>query len=442
MAGERRRGLVRAARLASLPMSIMTQRMTALGKQIVRGAEQGQVDAELVDKAAEQVFHVLGELKGGAMKLGQALSVAEAAVPPKFAERYRDALVRLQSQAPPMPTASVHRMLEQQLGTRWRGRFRSFDDTPIGAASIGQVHRAVWADGRDVAVKVQYPGADQSLMADLKVLQMFAGAFGMFLPGTDVRAILADLVDRTVDELDYRIESNYQRIFAESLGPDHPKFFVSKVIASAPKVMVTEWMDGEPLSRVIADGAVAQRHNAGMLLAEFALSSPPQVGYLHCDPHPGNFKLLADGRLGVLDFGACLPLPHGVPAFIGEMSRVAVDQDYDTLIALMREHGFIKSGAPFDPEGLKWLIHPVVAELRGDTLHLSRAFMQAHMMRMFDFKQLSLTNAAAARTPSKPPELIMIGRVLSGVVGICAQLDVEGPFLSLVEQYLPGFARE
>ena len=121
-----------------------------------------------MEKAAQQLFTVLGELKGGAMKVGQALSVMEAAIPEQYGEPYREALTKLQKDAPPLPADKVHRVLDAQLGTKWRHRFSSFDDTPVASASIGQVHKAVWSDGREVAVKIQYPGADEALRADLK----------------------------------------------------------------------------------------------------------------------------------------------------------------------------------------------------------------------------------------------------------------------------------
>ena len=129
------------------------------------GADADQVELELRTAAAEQLFAVLGELKGGAMKVGQALSVMEAAIPEQYGKPYREALTKLQREAPPLPAAKVHRMLDAQLGTKWRDRFQSFDDTPVASASIGQVHKAVWSDGREVAVKIQYPGADEALRA-------------------------------------------------------------------------------------------------------------------------------------------------------------------------------------------------------------------------------------------------------------------------------------
>ena len=166
----RRTGASRNAKLAGLSVGIAGRTALGFGKRLA-GKSQDEVNAELMEKAAHQLFTVLGELKGGAMKVGQALSVMEAAIPEEFGEPYREALTKLQKDAPPLPAAKVHRVLDAQLGTKWRNRFASFDDTPVASASIGQVHKAVWSDGREVAVKIQYPGADEALRADLKTMQ-------------------------------------------------------------------------------------------------------------------------------------------------------------------------------------------------------------------------------------------------------------------------------
>src|SRR5687768_9330233 len=141
------------------------------------------VSAEVQQRTAEHLFSVLGQLKGGAMKMGQALSVFEAALPEELAGPYRAALTKLQEAAPPLPAATVHKVLVGQLGPEWRTRFREFDDTPAAAASIGQVHRAIWEDGREVAVKVQYPGAGKALVSDLNQLGRLASMFKIIQPG-------------------------------------------------------------------------------------------------------------------------------------------------------------------------------------------------------------------------------------------------------------------
>ena len=191
----KRGGVARNAKLAGLAGGMAGRAALGFGKRLT-GASKDEVNAELVEKAANQLFTVLGELKGGAMKVGQALSVMEAAVPEQFGKPYREALTKLQKDAPPLPADKVHRVLDSQLGTKWRERFQSFDDTPVASASIGQVHSAVWSDGRRVAVKVQYPGADEAVRADLKTLRMLTSLFKQVVPGADVKSIIDELIER------------------------------------------------------------------------------------------------------------------------------------------------------------------------------------------------------------------------------------------------------
>ena len=159
MAEITRGGARRNAKLASLPLGVAGRAATGFGRRLA-GGDRDEIAADMLEKTAEQLFAVLGELKGGAMKVGQALSIMEAAIPEEFGEPFREALTKLQAEAPPLPAAKVHGVLDNQLGTKWRDRFQEFSDEPAASASIGQVHKAVWHDGRDVAVKVQYPGAD------------------------------------------------------------------------------------------------------------------------------------------------------------------------------------------------------------------------------------------------------------------------------------------
>ena len=425
----------RNAKLARIPLGMAGRAAVGFGRKLA-GADKSAVDAELSQKAAEQLFAVLGELKGGAMKFGQALSVMEAAIPDELGEPYREALTKLQAAAPPLPTPEVHRVLDLQLGTKWRERFESFDDNPAASASIGQVHRAVWADGRAVAVKVQYPGADEALRADLKTLSRFAGAIAQITPGADVKPILAELTERTEEELDYRIEADHQRAFTRVFD-EHSDFMVPRVVASAPKVVVTEWLTGTPLSAIIAEGTTAQRNRAGELLARFHLSSPALVGWLHCDPHPGNFMLLADNRLGVIDFGACAPFPDGLPPVLGRMVRLAREQDYGPLVAMLDEHGFVLPGRTVTPREIDEYLRPFTDPIKTESFHFTRAWLQraAGVSANFNSPQ-----AKTARAMNLPAEYLMIFRVLAGSIGICAQLDGETPFLEILTEWLPGYA--
>jgi hypothetical protein len=176
------------------------------------------------------LFSVLGQLKGGAMKFGQALSVFEAALPRRWPGRTGRRSPNCRRPAPPMPVASVHKAMAEQLGADWRDRFTDFDDSPAAAASIGQVHRAVWKlpparrNARPktlpVAVKVQYPGAAEALLADLKQLSRLAGMFKIIQPGMDIKPLLAELRARITEELDYAMEAEAQSAFAAAYAGD------------------------------------------------------------------------------------------------------------------------------------------------------------------------------------------------------------------------------
>src|SRR5947209_1699292 len=282
-----------------------------------------------------------------------------------------------------MPVRTVHAVLSQQLGGRWRERFREFDDQPAAAASIGQVHRATWRDGRDVAVKIQYPGAATALMSDLNQLARFARLFAGLFPGLDVKPLIAELKARVAEELDYGLEADAQRAFAAAYADD-PQILVPRVVASAPKVIVSEWLDGTPLSKVIAAGSREERDRAGILLSVLHFSGPVRARLLHADPHPGNFRLTDDGRLGVIDFGATARLPDGHPEPIGRLLRWALEGRADDVLADLRAEGFVKPGVDVDAEGVLDYLRPLLAPVATDRFHFTRAWMQEQAARIAD----------------------------------------------------------
>ncbi|RSD16580.1 ABC1 kinase family protein [Amycolatopsis eburnea] len=430
-----RKGAARTAKLASLPLGIAGRAVGGWGKRLV-GQSAEQVNATLSAKAAEQLFEVLGTLKGGAMKFGQALSVFEAAVPDDMAKPYREALTKLQAAAPPMSVRQTHRVLAEQLGRTWTSRFASFDDEPAAAASIGQVHRAVWHDGREVAVKVQYPGADEALRSDLRQLQRFSRLFQAFVPGTEVKPLLAELTERMNEELDYQAEAQHQRAFAKAFDGD-PGILVPRVVASAPKVVVTEWANGTPLSKVIAGGDRETRNLAGRLLAEFHYSSPERVHLLHSDPHPGNFMITADDRLCVIDFGGVARLPDGIPRHLGEMTRLALDGESADLMRLLRENRFIRPDSDLTADEVLAYLAPFTEPLAEPTFHFTRRWMQKQAWRVGDSRG---NDFRVGRSLNLPPEYLMIHRVTAGSTGILCQLDAEIPARGIVERWQPGFA--
>ena len=360
----------RTAKMVSIPLGLAGRSALGFGRQLV-GQSGSLVFAEIQEKTAEQVFKVLGELKGGAMKFGQALSVFEAALPEEIAKPYRETLVKLQESAPPLPVRVVHKVLAKELGEDWRDHFAHFDDTPTASASIGQVHRGTWKDGRAVAVKIQYPGASEALISDLNQIQRFAKIFALFMPGLDMKPLLEELRARIIEEVDYRYEAQAQETYSRVYDND-PDIAIPKVVMFSDRVLVSEWMDGTPLSKIIASGTQEQRNNAGMKLARFHFTSPERAGLLHADPHPGNFRLLDDGRLGVLDFGACNRLPDGFPEPMKNLLKHALDDDAIGLYEGFKKDGFILGEVDVDPQLVLEYLVPLVEPLRTETFKYSR----------------------------------------------------------------------
>jgi predicted unusual protein kinase regulating ubiquinone biosynthesis (AarF/ABC1/UbiB family) len=421
--------------LATLPVGFAGRAALGVGKRLT-GRSKDEVNAELMEKAANQLFTVLGELKGGAMKVGQALSVMEAAVPEQFGEPYREALTKLQKDAPPLPAAKVHRVLDSQLGTKWRERFTSFDDQPIASASIGQVHKGIWSDGREVAVKIQYPGADEALRADLKTMRRMVSVFKQLSPGADVQGVVDELIERTEMELDYRLEADNQRAFAKAYK-DHPHFVVPAVIASAPKVVIAEWIDGIPLAQIIRTGTQDQRDLMGYRLFELTDDAPRRLEMMHGDAHPGNFMLMEGDKMGVIDFGAVAPLPGGMPVELGQLLRYAVDKDYDKLLPTMERIGFIQKGEKVSIADIDDMLKQYVQPLQVEVFHYNRKWLQK--MASVDFDRAA-GQIRTARQMDIPAKLAIPMRVIASIVAISCQLDAHVPVRGIAQQLVPGFA--
>ena len=421
-------------RIASLPAAFAGRQALGLGKRI-GGKPAEVVTAELQARTAEQMFKVLGELKGGAMKMGQAMSIFEAAIPEEVAGPYRAALTRLQEAAPPLPAESIHAILAAELGEDWRERFEEFDDRPAAAASIGQVHKAVWHDGRTVAVKVQYPGADKAFVSDLNQMARMGKLFASWIPGIDVGPLLDELRARAIEELDYLRESRNQRAFAVAFEGD-PQCVVPHVLAAAPHVVVSEWVDGRPLSAIIADGTPEERDAAGALYARFLLAGPARAGLLHADPHPGNFRITPDGRLCILDFGAVAELPGGLPVAMGTLLRIALTGDADSVAEGLREEGFIRPSVAVDPQQVLDYLDPFVEPARHEQFHFSRSWMRGQFARMNDVRNPDFTIGLKLNLP---PSYALIHRVWLGCIAVLCQLDATVPMRAELEEWSPGF---
>jgi predicted unusual protein kinase regulating ubiquinone biosynthesis (AarF/ABC1/UbiB family) len=432
-----RKAVRRTARLAALPLGYAGRSALGLGKRI-GGKPAEAVMSEIQQRTAEQLFRTLGELKGGAMKFGQMLSVLEAAFPEELAGPYREQLTRLQDAAPPMPTQTVREILARDLGADWKQRLVWLDGGPTAAASIGQVHRGRWHDGRDVAVKVQYPGAGDALRSDLRQLARLARTVGPLVPGIDMKPLIEELQARAVDELDYELEAEAQRAFADAFRDD-PEIVVPDVVAVGATVLVTEWLDSPAsMAAVIADGTQEQRDHYGELFVRFLFSGPTRTGMLHADPHPGNYRVLPDGRLGVLDFGAVARLPdRGLPEAMGRLLRVAALEDEGALLEGLRREGFLKDHIKVDPAQLLDYLGPFVEPTRVERFRFSREWMRTQFARINDPRDPAYT---VGMKLNLPPSYLLIHRTWLAGVGVLCQLECEAPFRQILIESLPGFA--
>lgn len=434
----------RTARLAALPLSYAGRTALGLGRRL-GGASAEAVMTEVQLRTAEQIFRTLGELKGGAMKVGQAMSIFEAALPEEMAAPYREQLTRLQDSAPPMPTQTVRETIEANLGPGWREDLVELEGDPAAAASIGQVHKGRWRDGREVAVKVQYPGAAEAFRSDLKQLERLSKAIGPALPGIDIRALIAEVRARAVEELDYQLEAESQRAFAAAYR-DHPTIVVPDVVADGETMLITEWIDSSgSLAQVISGGTEAERQHYGRLAVEFWLGCPGVAGMLHADPHPGNFRTLpapngTPGRLAVLDFGAVARLPErAIPRQLGRLVWIATTAPEEDLVAELREIGMIRPNIEVDPVELGSYLGPLIEPASVDEFTFSRRWMQSQFRRMQDPKAEGFSVAFRLNLP---PEFMLIHRTWVGAIGVLSQLEVTLPFREMLAEHVPGFGPE
>lgn len=437
-----RKAAARTARLAALPLGFAGRSAVGLGRRL-GGAPADAVMSEIQARTAEQLFRTLGELKGGAMKFGQALSVFEAALPEEVAGPYRDQLTKLQDSAPPMPTQTVRDILTRDLGPDWSKQLVWLDGGPTAAASIGQVHKGRWHDGREVAVKVQYPGAGDALRSDLRQLSRLAKTIGPLFPGIDIKPLVEEVQARAEDELDYRLEAEAQRAFAEVFADD-PDIVIPDVVAQGETVLITEWLDSDSsLARIIKEGTAEERDHYGNLLVRFLFEGPSRTGMLHADPHPGNFRIIpqkdgSPGRMGVLDFGAVARLPGGTfPSEMGTLIRLTALEDEDELIAELRRGGFIKDKIKIDAAMLVDYLSPLVEPTMVERFRFTREWMRGQFQRINDPKEPSYTIAIKLNLP---PSYMLIHRTWMGGIGVLSQLEAEVPFNEILTEHLPGFA--
>jgi predicted unusual protein kinase regulating ubiquinone biosynthesis (AarF/ABC1/UbiB family) len=262
------------------------------------------------------------------------------------------------------------------------------------------------------------------------------GVFKQLSPGADVQGVVEELIERTEMELDYRLEAENQRAFAKAYE-GHPRFLVPHIVASAPKVVIQEWIEGIPMAHIIRDGTTEQRDLVGTLLLELTFDAPRRLQMLHGDAHPGNFMLLPDGRMGVIDFGAVAPLPGGYPIELGISIRLARDKNYDLLLPTMEKAGLIQRGQQVSVREIDEMLRQYVEPVEVEVFHYTRKWLQRMTSVQID---RSVAQIRTARQLDLPPKLAMPMRVIASVAAILCQLDAHVEIKRLSEELIPGFA--
>ena len=301
----------RTATVATLAASEAVKQFGTRAANVTRGedaSEEAMARRQL--ETAKQIVAVLGTMKGAAMKLGQVMSFLDVGL---VAEEHRDEfqreLAKLRDAAPTVSFKQMRRVIEDDLEESIDDVFASFEQEPIAAASIGQVYRATLQDGREVAVKVQYPGVAGAVRADLQNLDMILRLLKRMTPGLDVKAIAEEINERIVEELDYELEAQNQRALARIFA-GHPFIVVPDVVSSLSRerVLVSEFVSGVGFEE-LKGRPQAERDRIGEIVFRFFLGCLYRHRQFSGDPHPGNFLLLDDGRMAFLDFGLFKRMP-------------------------------------------------------------------------------------------------------------------------------------
>jgi len=427
--------VLRTAQLLSLPVGTAMLAVEGAARRAA-GQDPTQVSARLRQRNAARTARVLGGLKGGALKAGQLLSTVEAVMPQDPESTWRETLTALQDSNAALPFADVEPVLHGELGPQWRQLFSSFDEQAVAAASIGQVHRAVWTDGRAVAVKVQYPGVRQALVSDVRTLSAVSRAAALVARGLALPPLVRELRDRLTEELDYEHEGRTQQRFADAFATD-AEIAVPAVVRATSRVLVMEWLEGRPLSAVARSGSQQERNCLAGLYQRFLVSGPERAGLLHTDPHPGNFLLLTDGRLGVLDFGSSLEMPGGMPATFGRLIGALLGDDPDEVLRRLRQEGFVRPGVQVEVDKLVDYMAPFSEPARHEVFCFSRAWLQREFGRINDPRN---PDFGVALKLDLPAEHLFTHRVWLGMVGVLCQLEAEVPVRPVLQRWLPGFA--
>lgn len=388
-------------------------------------------------KSAQSLVKVFAGMRGAAMKVGQTLSAVDLGmVPEEIRPEFQEILAQLQQGADPVSFKAMTKVIESDLGEKLKDVFADIDPEPVAAASIGQVHRATLLDGRDVAVKVQYPGIAEAIHSDLQNLRLGLKLLSAIAPGIDTGAIAGEIRERITEELDYELEASNQRAMSRVYS-GHPFVVVPDVMTELcrERVIVSEFVEARRFAEVKKTATQAERDRLGEIIVRFYLNGPMRHRLLNGDPHPGNTLFLDDGRVAFLDFGFFKRMGDDEVRHLVKTTQATYEKDAMGLLEIVAELGAL----PADPRLAQpffenyeaifgWLM--VDTPLKVDVSQTADMMRRYTQMRGQDgFDQMTL-----------PAEHFVLMRGVMLVIGLLGQLESENTWFDIAREWLFGDA--
>lgn len=423
----------RNSRLARLGARIGLAHAGTSARKLFASAERKeQLSRDREMKSAQQVADELGNMKGALMKLGQMASYLDDGLP----EPLRLALSQLQSNAPPMSIDLVHQEIQRELGKPVNELFVEFDDEPIAAASIGQVHRAILrtpSGERAVAVKVQYPGVAEAIDADLRTADLLGTLLAFGFKSLNPEDMVAEIKDRLREELDYKKEAENQQVFADFYR-NHPFIHVPEVLHdySTSRILVTELVSGHSFAEVLT-WSQEQRDMAGEAIFRFVFRSLYRFRAFNGDPHPGNYIFHKDGKVTFLDFGLIKHFTVDEMLMFQSMVKAAVlDHDMETYRRIIEEAGMLQPDAPFTTEEAgDYFAHFYEPVRESKKMTWTTGYATSIVRHTFD------RTSAIAQYATVPRSFVFIQRINLGLYALLGQLGASGNFRRISEELWP-----
>jgi predicted unusual protein kinase regulating ubiquinone biosynthesis (AarF/ABC1/UbiB family) len=430
----RREQLRRSARIWRLT----ARRGAHWGLVRVRGAgkdaaARAALEEQFAIRTAEDVAKELGNMKGAIMKAGQMFSFIAEGLPPEA----QAALATLQADVPPMAPSLAEKVVRDELGKDPEHVFLDWNPVPVAAASIGQVHKAVLRDGREVAVKVQYPGVDKAIKGDLDNAELLYGMFASFaLKNMDVKGIVDELRARMGDELDYRLEAKHQQEFCD-IYRGHPWIRIPEVVhdLSARRVLTTEWVEGMRWDELLEQGSYEVKQHAAEVLFRFAQNSINCHGVFNGDPHPGNYRFHHDGSVTFLDFGLVKRWSAGELEQMEPALDATLDADVQGVFDAMVGARFLAPDTPLTPQQVYDFTKPPWEPFMSETFTYTRPWLGEMLGKMIN---PSAENLEVVRQLNMPASYVILDRVVWGMSALLARLQASGPWRGILQEYRHG----